>query len=1042
MIDQFVGLMAEDKPALVVGLLAILKSGNAFVPVNPVFPNDRIHFILNDCNIEVLVADSANYARTLQIARESSVIRHVLCIDSITGDVIDRHTFHENSREEREGPQRKRKEIFMTNCYVIYTSGSTGKPKGVPITHRNLVPLLEWFCDYFQLGEQIRIMHNLSYTFDFGVFEILTTIISGGSMYMLDKKEVGDFRFYADFIEVNGINTVHTTPAFFSSIVSTGKKMASLELVHLGGENLTGGLAARIAELVSKTCRIYNGYGPTEATINCSIHLVTPGQKEGIAPCENIPIGRPSSLNRIYILDTYRRLQPIGVAGELCVAGEGLAEGYLNRPELTAERFIKYRSYRSSKTYIFYRTGDLARWLPDGSIEFLGRIDKQVKIRGYRIELGEIENRLLKNHAIKDAVVAVRHDTAEGQRYLCAYIVPMDGPFGESLTVSELREHLLIELPDYMIPACFIQLEKIPLTPNGKVDRDALPEPAQGRKINGAEYVAPINETDQKMAWIWQEILGIPQVGREDDFFECGGNSILATQCIARIREVFHVDISLRKIFERPSLKALSKEVTECKQEIVSIKKALKTMDIPLSFAQERLWFLQKLDSRSLAYFVPRVIRINGKLDPHLMEQAFTEIIRRHEILRTAFPSKDGRPVQRILPPYYFEIPIIDFSGISETVQSVEVSQWIRNEGQRPFDFERGPMLRATLLKLARDRNILVLTEHHLIHDGWTQGVLLQEFITLFTAFRGGKPSPLPELPIQYSDFAVWQRNYLQGEVLKRHLDYWKEKLMGLPPVLALPSDLPRPPVISGRGEMIPLVIPASLTADLKNFSGAEGVTLFMTMLTVFKVFLYRYTGVEDLCVGTGTANRRLKEIQGMLGMVINTLALRTQVSGHFSFRECLRRVKQTCLEAYEHEDTPFEKVVEALRPERSLAYTPIFQVLFSFMDTPAENLELPGLELMLKDSHNRSSKFDLNIVTVPPAEQAGNVEGELLVEWEYNSDIFNSDTARRMTEQYLYLLEESIDNPGESISSFRFSEEAPLVTNSIKDNLQVDFNF
>ena len=930
----------------------------------------------------------------------------------------------------------------MTDCYVIYTSGSTGKPKGVPITHRNLVPLLQWFCDYFHLGEQTRIMHNLSYTFDFGVFEILTTIISGGSMYMPDKKEVGDFGFYADFIENNCINTIHTTPAFFNSIVSTGKKMPSLEIVHLGGENLSGALAARIRELTSENCRIYNGYGPTEATINCSIYQAPAGQMRDFAERESVPIGRPSAWNRIYILDRFQRLQPVGVAGELCVTGEGLAEGYLNRPELTAERFLKNRSYRSYRTYIFYHTGDLARWLPDGSIEYLGRIDRQVKIRGYRIELGEIENRLLKNHAIKDAVVTVRQDTAEGQRYLCAYIVPMDGPPGESLTVSEVREHLLVELPDYMVPAWFIELDRIPLTPNGKVDRDALPQPTQDKIMPGAEYSAPANETEQKMSIIWQEILGIERIGRENDFFECGGNSIMAAQCIARIREVFNVDISLRKVFERPSLKALSKEVTECKQEILSIKKNLKTDDIPLSFAQERLFFLQKLDSRSLAYFVPRVIRVNGKLEPRLLEQAFTEIIRRHEILRTAFPIKDGRPVQRILPPYYFEIPIIDFSGVNEIVQSVEISQWISNEGQRPFDFERGPMLRVTLLKLARDRNVLVLTEHHLIHDGWTQGVLLREFITLFTAFREGKPSTLPELPIQYADFAVWQRNYLQGEVLKRHLDYWQEKLAGLPPVLALPSDLPRPPVISGRGELIPLEIPASLTADLKNFSRAEGVTLFMTMLTVFKVFLYRYTGVEDLCVGAGTANRRLKEIQGMLGMVINTLALRTRVSGHFSFRECLRRVKQTCLEAYEHEDTPFEKVVEALRPERSLAYTPIFQVLFSFMDTPAENLELPGLQLILEDSHNRSSKFDLNIVTVPPAEQDGNAGGEILVEWEYNSDIFNSDTAERMTEQYLYLLAESVANPGESISSFRFMEEASVAGDSIKDNLQVDFNF
>jgi amino acid adenylation domain-containing protein len=1036
--NRFIGLMVDDTPALLVGLLGILKSGNTFVPVNPLFPGDRIRFIISDCNIEVLVTDCINYPRALQIARESSVIRHLICIDRLTGDVIHRHTFREDIV-----PSAKYQGDAQSPSYVIYTSGSTGKPKGVPISHRNLVPLLLWFCRYFQLGIHTGIMQNLSYTFDFGVFELLTTLFSGGTIYMLDKKEVGDFQFYSDFIRSNNINTIHSTPAFFSNVVAAGKRMPSLEIVHLGGENLSGGLVARISGLVSKTCRIYNGYGPTEATINCSIHPVTSEQKSGIAPGESIPIGKPSAHNKIYILDKYRRLLPIGVAGELCVAGEGLADGYLNRPELTAEKFQKtYRFYNSNSTNVFYRTGDLARWLPGGSIEYLGRIDRQVKIRGFRIELGEIENCLLKHNAIKEVVVTARQDTTGEQQYLCAYIVPSEDSLVKNLTVSELREHLSAELPDYMVPACFIELEKIPLTPNGKIDRESLPAPTQDSKIIGTEYVPPANETEYKMAGIWQEILGIQGIGREDDFFECGGNSILATRCIARIREEFNVDISLRKIFERPTVKALSKEVTTCEQEKLSIMKALRSEDIPLSFAQERLWFLQKLDSSSLAYFVPRVIRINGNLSPQLLEQTFTEIIRRHEILRTAFPCKDSRPVQRIFPPYDFKIPIIDFSNISEAAQFTEISQWIRNEGQRSFDFENGPLLRVTLLKLGRNRHIMVLTEHHLIHDGWTQGVLLREFITLYTAFLEEKPSPLPELPIQYADFAVWQRNYLQGELLEYHLNYWKEKLSGLPPLLEIPSDRPRPPVISGRGEMIPLVIPASLTAVLKEFAREEGVTLFMTMITVFKVFLYRYTGVGDLCVGTGTANRRLIEMQSMLGMVINTLALRTRLSGDISFRECLRRVKQTCLEAYEHEDTPFEKVVEALRPGRNLAFTPIFQVLFSFMDTPTESLALPGLELILEESHNRSSKFDLNIVCVPPAEQDDNVDAEILVEWEYNSDIFNSDTAERMTEQYLRLLDETAGNPGEPISSLLFMEEASTADQSFEDNLHVEFNF
>ncbi|MDQ1354216.1 MAG: hypothetical protein QG657_4525, partial [Acidobacteriota bacterium] len=1028
--DRFIGLLAEDKPALVVGLLAILKSGNAFVPINPIFPNDRIHFILNDCNIEVLVADSANYSRALQVARESSVIRHVLCIDCITGNVTDKQT-------SRTGPVHlKEKEgAAQFPCYVIYTSGSTGKPKGVPITHRNLVPLLQWFCNYFQLGEHTRIMHNLSYTFDFGVFEILTTVISGGSMYMLDKKEVGDFRFYTDFIENNCINTIHTTPAFFNSIVSTGKKMLSLEIVHLGGENVTGGLVARIAELVSETCGIYNGYGPTEATINCSIHLVTPDQKKYIAQGENIPIGKPSALNRIYILDRCRRLQPIGVPGELCVAGEGLAYGYLNRPELTAERFIKNRSYRSYRTYIFYHTGDLARWLPSGNIEYLGRIDQQVKIRGYRIELGEIENRLLKSNAIKEAVVIDRQDEGRSQRYLCAYIIPREGAAGENVTVSELREFLLTELPEYMIPAYFIKLEKIPLTANGKIDRRALPRPTQDTIMPGVDYTAPADETEQKMALIWQEILGIERIGREDDFFASGGDSILATQCIARLREVFKSEISLRKMFECPTIKALAKEVASRSQEALSIKKIPRNCRIPLSFSQERLWFLQELDAGNAAYFVPRVIMIKGDLDVTLMERTFTEMIRRHEILRTVFIVNNGEVEQQILQPFYFYIPVMDWSGLGKEEQEKRVSSFIDEEGRLPFDFQHGPLLRVTLLKLKEREHLFVLTEHHLIHDGWTQGVLLNEFITIFTAYAEGREHGLPELPIQYADYAVWQRNLLKGDILEQHLAYWKEKLSGLLPVLELPADRPRPAIISGNGDLRVLTIPPSLTISLKQFSKEQGATLFMTMLAVFKVFLYRYTGVEDLCVGIGIANRRLEEMEGMLGMVINTLPLRTQAAGEISFRRYLQLVKNTCLGGYQHEDTPFGKIVEMMRPERSLSYSPLFQVLFTFMDTPGGELRLPGLELELLPTHNRSAKFDINVVVVPPPENEGEDSGEILVEWEYNTDIFDPPTAERMVSHYRRLLEEGLNQPETSITTL------PMLSDTEMSQVLYEFN-
>jgi len=1045
--NGLIGIMAENSPGLLVGLMGILKSGNSFVPLNPTYPNDRINFIINDCKIHTLLTDKANYEKGNQIARSNSIIIHHLCLDADNLDIKVETTGPPFMISEKAGRLLNEKEpppSLQETCYVIYTSGSTGRPKGVPITHDNLVPLLLWFLEYFELGEHTRVFQNLSYSFDFGIFELLSALLPGGTLYFFDKQRGGDLNRYVKFINEKKINTIHTTPTFFNGILSAGGKMPGLELVHLGGERLTAKTVQEVSEQVSPKCKIYNGYGPTEATINCSIFCIKPDELEAIQEGENIPIGKPSALHSIYILGPYNRLQPIGVAGELCIAGPGLSKGYLNNPELTAERFNRsYRSYRS------YNSGDLARWLPDGNIEFLGRIDHQVKVRGFRIELGEIEHCLLTHENIKEVVVLAREKQG-GTHYVCAYIVPRnsDDPFNPAhpLTVSELREYLLHQLPDYMIPAYFIQLEQLPVTPNGKIDRKALPEPDQSTIETGVEYVAPMTDTETKLVNIWQPLLKIERIGIIDDFFELGGDSILVNQSIARIREELQVEIPLRKFFEHPYIKALSEEIEKQERQVSSIKPVKREGEIPLSFAQERLWFLQELDAESTAYFVPRVIRIKGQLDIALLERTFSEIIRRHEILRTVFPTVDGRPVQRIQEPYTFKIPVIDWSQEEKENQNKKVSHFLEEEGQRVFDFENGPLLRVTLLKINQAEHLFVLTEHHLIHDGWTQGVLLQEFITVFTAYSEGRAHDLPELPIQYADFAIWQRHFLKGEVLERHLDYWKEKLSGLMPVLDLPADRPRPRVISGEGTLKVFHLSSTFTQSLKDFCRKNGVTLFMTMLAVFKALLVRYTGVEDLCVGTGIANRRYKEMEGMLGMVINTLPFRTQMGGDITFRQCLHRVKETCLEAYQHEDTPFGKIVEIMNPERSLSYTPLFQVIFSFMDTPTENLRLPGLDLHLEETHNRSSKFDINVVVVPPEDERGEPtlyehteeaesSGETLVEWEYNTDIFDAPTMDRMIAHYTRLLEEIILNSEETLSAL------PMLVDSEIQQLLYTFN-
>ncbi len=1025
--NSFIGIMMDDNPGLIAGILSILKSGNGFVPINPSHPCARIDYIVNDLNIEVLMTDRANFDKARQIADRNSPVKHLLCIDSHHIENTERVSFPEGQAVGRpEVSDVASPSEMKRTCYVIYTSGSTGKPKGVPISHRNLTPLLTWFRDHFQLGNHTRVVQNLSYSFDFGVFEILTTILFGGTFYFLERTELGGLTSYADFIVQHDINTLHTTPTLFGQTVSSGRRIPGVEIVHLGGETLTGKLVNDTVGLVSPGCMIYNGYGPTEATINTAIFSLKAGEAGNFKESEGIPIGRPSALHRVYILDQNLKAQPIGVPGELCIAGEGISEGYLNQPELTAEKFVINPClppaivHQSPITFDqcpetpLYRTGDLARWLPDGNIEFLGRIDHQVKIRGFRIEPGEIENYLLSHESVKEAVVEAIEDGGRS-KYLAAYLVPSyAGRLDRNSFTAGLREYLSNKLPAYMLPAYFMVLNELPVTTSGKIDRRSLPQPVERSMVKGTGYVAPITETEKQLVSIWQEVLKLEPVGIEDDFFELGGDSILANRIIARVRKTGSGDVSLRSFFENPTIIALSRWVEKKQDSITRMSRASRTGKIPLSFSQERLWFLQQLDKENKAYHVPRVLRIKGDLDVSLFERTFSEIIRRHEILRTVFPTIDGEPVQVIGEPFELKIPVLDLRDLNAAAQKRKIEAFVIEEGQRPFDFEHGPMLRVTVLKLKEDEHLLVSTEHHLVHDGWTQGVMLKEFIVIFTAYLNGEPSPLPELPIQYADFAIRQREYLHGERLKRHLDYWQKKLAGLPPLLELPTDRPRPPVISGRGTMKRLVLSAHLAAALRNFSKENDVTLFMTMLAVFKVLMFRYCGSEDLCIGTGIANRRVKELEGMLGMVINTIALRTQISGDMPVIDVLRRVKTTCLEAYEHQDTPFEKVVEVMRPERSLSYTPIFQVLYSFMDTPTGRLQLPNLELTVEPSHNRTSKFDMNIVVILPVEGEA---GEMLIDWEYNTDIFEAGTIERVLNHYKKLLQEVMTQPEKKIS-------------------------
>ncbi|HIP96962.1 MAG TPA: non-ribosomal peptide synthetase, partial [Anaerolineae bacterium] len=613
-----------------------------------------------------------------------------------------------------------------------------------------------------------------------------------------------------------------------------------------------------------------------------------------------------------------------------------------------------------------YRTGDLARYLPDGNIEFLGRADYQVKVRGFRIELEEIEAILSQHPAVEQAVVLAQDAEREpGEKQLVAYVVPE----GETAPgIGELQGCLKEKLPAYMVPSTYVVLEALPLLPNGKVDRWALSALEGARLEQEAAYVAPRTPMEEVLATLWARTLSVERVGVHDDFFELGGHSLLATRLISRLRQTFQVEVPLQDLFESPTVAGLAERVEAALRaaeglETPPIEPVSRDGEPPLSFAQQRLWFLDQLAPGNLFYNIPMAVRLTGELDVEALEQSLNEILRRHEVLRTTFRAKGGKPVQIIAPELPLLLLVEDLSHLPETEREAEAGRLVQKEARRPFDLSQGPLLRARLLKLGAEEHIAVVTMHHIISDGWSMEVFIRELAALYEAFSQGRPSPLPELPVQYADFACWQREWLQGEVLDRQLAYWKEQLGNRPLMLDLPTDRPRPAVQSWRGATERFALPTELSKKLRTLSREEGATLFMTLLAAFQTLLYRYTGQEDVSVGTAIANRNRAEIEGLIGFFVNTLVMRTNLSGEPSFREVLKRVREVALGAYTHQDLPFEMLVEALQPERDLSHAPLFQAAFALQNTPMETLELPGLTLSPLDVDSGTAKFDLTLV-------------------------------------------------------------------------------
>ncbi|HEX5876135.1 MAG TPA: non-ribosomal peptide synthase/polyketide synthase, partial [Pyrinomonadaceae bacterium] len=992
---------------MIVAVLAVLKAGAAYVPLDPAYPDSRLAFMLVDSGARVLLTES----RLLEDRLTPGAVR-ALCLDRERDEIL------------RESPDNRSVNVSDDNLiYVIYTSGSTGRPKGAAVTHGGFINLVNWFVSEFALTERERVLIIASFSFDLTQKDIFSPLIVGGQLHFRAASVYDPAEILAT-ISDKEITFVNCTPSAFYPLVeadgSRFQKLSSLKHVFLGGEPIN---VSRLREWATRAdAEIVNTYGPTEATDTCSAFRLSDFERRTSAP----PIGKPGDNAELLILDEHLNLLPQSVAGELFIGGAGVGRGYVNDPSTTAERFIPH-PYSSAPGARLYRTGDLVRHLSDGNIEFLGRLDHQVKVAGYRIELGEIEATMVQLQAVRECVVVVRSDAHDNAR-LVAYVVPEQDV--QLPDVPALRRYLGDSLPSHMIPGVFVSLEKLPLTPGGKVDRRALPAP--GMTSNGAapQYVAPRTAVEQGLAEIWREVLGVERVGIHDNFLDLGGHSMLAMRCVSGIRQLFRIELPLRVLFESANLEELAQAVKAEPQITRILKNDLRNPrreerdDIPLSFAQERLWFLDQLEPGGAAYNMPGAVWLEGDLDVVALERSLNEIVRRHEILRTTFRAERGRPAQVISPSLSVSLPLVDLSQSSDR----EAEALAREEAAKPFDLTRGPLLRATLVRLADERHLLLVTLHHIVADGWSVTLLTQELAALYDAFRNGEESPLPELELTYADYAVWQREWLQGERLEQQLAYWREQLRGELPVLKLPLAQARTAVAQHRGGLETARVSNELTQGLRELARREGATLFMTLLAAWKVLLARLSGERDIVVGTPVAGRGSRELEPLIGVFVNTLVLRTELSGPQSFLEVLHRVREVCLEAYAHQEVPFERIVKSLQPERELNQAPLFQVLFSLQNTPLPQIELPGLRLRVEDTTSDTTKFDLALEITEDAD-------ELACVWQYEHGVFDAATIQRMAAHYQTLLLAIVADPA------RRSHELPLLTDTQERALLTEHN-
>jgi len=978
-----VGICLERSMEMVVGLLGILKADGAYVPMDTTYPDGRLKMMVEDAEIRFILTDERSAERCP--AQSVNLIR----LDGDWRSISKRSS--EDLRAQAEPDNA---------AYVIFTSGSTGRPKGVAITHASACMLLRWAHQTFSAEELHAVLCSTSICFDLSVFELFAPLTCGGQVILVENALA-----LAGLAGRGEVTLVNTVPSAMTELVRAGVVPDSVKVAALAGEPLLRELVEQVYSS-SRTQRVLNLYGPTEATTYSTWTEVRRGGGR-------VSIGRPITGTGAYVLDARMGLTPLGAVGELYLGGEGLARGYWNRPDLTAERFVP-DPFSEEPGARLYRTGDLTRHLPDGEIEYLGRLDQQVKIRGYRIELGEIEAHLGSHPSVQQCVVVAHQDEAAEKR-LVAYLVcevesePSDG---------ELRSYLKERAPEFMLPSWFVRLKQIPLTPSGKVDRRALPAFEDPRSRGGEGYIGPRMPVEEIVAGIFKELLNPDRVGINDDFFELGGHSLFAIRLISRVRNIFGVEIGMRSVFEESTVAGLARKIEEAmragvKRQAPPLVRASREERLPLSFAQRRLWFIDQLDPGNAMYNISGAVRLKGDLNLEALERSVNEIVRRHEALRTRIEVEVREPAQVIDEWEPRRLEVTDLTSLPPEEKEEEAGRISREEVGTGFDLRRGPLLRVKVLKLGEEEHVLLYTMHHIVSDGWSLGILIGEVGALYQAYISGAPSPLEELEIQYADYAKWQRQYLKEELLDEQLRYWRKQLGGELPALKLVMDLPRQEERSRRAGRMYLALPPELAREITALCRREGVTLFMTLLTAFKVLLSRYSGQEDIIVGTVIANRNSIELERLIGFFVNTLPIRTDLSGDPTFRELLARVREVVLGAYAHQDVPFEMVVDEVQPKRSLNQTPLFRAVFVLQNTPGSTGRPSELSSVPVATEGGVAKFDLTFSIV---ETNHGLIGTL----EYDADLFDEAGIKQAPFHFRTLLENIVENPDLPLSSLR----------------------